>query len=43
MLLWALGITLGFALIWIAATFESRRASTIALVQYWSAELDRWE
>ena len=43
MLLWALGITLGLALIWIAATFESRRASTIALVQYWSAELDRWE
>ncbi len=43
MLLWALGITLGLALIWIAATFESRRASTIALVQYWSAELDQWE
>lgn len=43
MLLWALGITLGLALIWIAATFESRRATTIALVQYWSAELDRWE
>jgi hypothetical protein len=43
MLLWGLGITLGLALIWIAATFESRRATTIALVQYWSAELDRWE
>ncbi len=43
MLLWALGITLGLTLIWIASTFESRRASTIALVQYWSEELDRWE
>jgi hypothetical protein len=43
MLLWALGITLGLMLIWVAATFESRRASTIALLQYWSAELDRWE
>jgi hypothetical protein len=43
MLLWALGITLGLMLIWVAATFESRRASTIALIQYWSAELDRWE
>ncbi len=43
MLLWALGITLGLMLIWVAATFESRRASTIALLQYWSSELDRWE
>jgi hypothetical protein len=43
MLLWALGITLGLMLIWVAATFESRRSSTIALLQYWSAELDRWE
>lgn len=43
MLLWALGITVGLLLIWVAATFESRRSSTIALMQYWSAELDRWE
>jgi hypothetical protein len=41
-LLWALGIALGIALIWIAATFESRRSQAVALVQYWLAELEAW-
>jgi hypothetical protein len=41
--LWALGILLGLALIWIAATFESRRSQAIAFVQYWVTELDAWE
>ena len=43
LLLWALGITLGLLLIWIAATFEARRSRAIAFVQYWIGELDRWE
>jgi hypothetical protein len=42
MLLWVLGIGLGVVLIWAAATFEARRAQTIALVKYWVGELDRW-
>ena len=43
LLLWALGITLGLLLIWIAATFEARRSHAIAFVQYWIGELDSWE
>jgi len=43
LLLWALGITLGLLLIWIAATFEARRSRAIAFMQYWIGELDRWE
>ncbi|MBE9033091.1 hypothetical protein IQ266_25470 [filamentous cyanobacterium LEGE 11480] len=43
LLLWAIGIILGLLLIWIAATFESRRSQTIAFVQYWVTELERWE
>ena len=43
LLLWALGILLGLAFIWVAATFEARRSQTIALLQYWLTELDRWE
>jgi hypothetical protein len=42
-LLWALGIALGILLIWIAATFESRRSQAVALVQYWLAELEAWQ
>jgi hypothetical protein len=43
MMLWGLGIALGLALIWIAATFEARRSQAIALLQHWAAELERWE
>jgi hypothetical protein len=43
LMLWALGIGLGLVLIWVAATFEARRSQTIDLMQYWTAELDRWE
>jgi hypothetical protein len=43
LLLWALGITLGLLLIWIAATFEARRSRAIAFVQYWIGELEGWE
>jgi hypothetical protein len=43
LLLWAIGIAIGILLIWIAATFESRRSQTIAFVQYWLDELAEWE
>jgi hypothetical protein len=43
LMLWGLGIALGVALIWVAATFEARRSQAIDLMQYWAAELDRWE
>jgi hypothetical protein len=43
LMLWAIGIALGLALIWVAATFEARRSQAIDLMQYWAAELDRWE
>jgi len=40
LLLWALLIVLGLALIWIAATFEARRSQVSALLQYWLRELN---
>ena len=42
-LLWAIGIVFGIALIWIAATFESRRAQINDLLQRWSTVLDSWD
>lgn len=41
--LWSIGITLGVTLIWIAATFEARRDSTMQTFQSWSAALRHWE
>lgn len=43
LLLWALGIVVGLLLIWIAATFEARRAQMTALLQYWITELEAWD
>ena len=43
LLLWALGIILGLAFIWVAATFEARRSQIAALMQYWVTELEAWE
>jgi hypothetical protein len=43
LLLWALGIVLGVLLIWVAATFESRRSQAIALLDHWVDELQRWQ
>lgn len=43
LVLWALGIALGLLLIWVAATFEARRAQVTALLQYWVTELDQWQ
>jgi len=43
LLLWAIGILVGLAFIWIAATFESRRSQMTALIQYWTIQLEEWE
>jgi hypothetical protein len=43
LLLWAFGIVLGLVLIWIAATFESRRSQAIAALSYWSDALEEWQ
>ncbi|WP_421656706.1 hypothetical protein [Leptothermofonsia sp. ETS-13] len=43
LLLWAMGVALGLVLIWIAATFETRRTQISNLVQYWTFELSEWE
>ncbi len=41
--LWSMGIVLGIAFIWIAATFEARRNQISTLMNYWSTELEAWE
>jgi hypothetical protein len=43
LLLWAMGIVVGLAFIWIAATFESRRVQVNALIRYWVTELEEWD
>lgn len=43
LLIWAIGILLGLAFIWIAATFESRRSQVNTLMQQWITELEQWE
>lgn len=43
LILWAVGIVLGLAFIWIAATFESRRSQVGGLMQTWSDSLDAWD
>ncbi|ESA35371.1 membrane protein [Leptolyngbya sp. Heron Island J] len=42
-LLWAIGILLGIALIWVAATFEARRTQISQLLNHWSDLLGSWE
>ena len=41
--IWAVGIVLGLALIWVAATFEARRHQVKLAFQYWQTELAAWE
>ena len=41
--LWSIGIVLGLTLIWIAATFEARRETTLNTLQNWSEALQDWE
>ena len=43
LLLWVLGIVVGLVLIWIAATFEARKAQADALLQQWVTALEAWE
>ncbi|MBD2485125.1 hypothetical protein [Planktothrix sp. FACHB-1365] len=40
---WVISFILGLILIWIAATFETRREQLIALWNNWMAELETWE
>jgi hypothetical protein len=40
---WAIGLVVGIILIWIAATFETRREQIAALLQNWIGELENWE
>ena len=41
--IWAVGIVLGLALIWVAATFEARRHQVQVAFNYWKTELAAWE
>lgn len=43
LMLWALGIVVGLLLIWVAATFEARRAQVNTLMQQWASQLNQWE
>lgn len=43
LLIWAIGIVMGIVLIWIAATFEARRAQVTALINYWVEALEAWD
>lgn len=42
-MLWAIGIVLGIALIWVAATFEARRTQISGLLHRWSDMLNNWD
>jgi len=43
-LLWALGLGLGMGMLWVAATFETRRTQVMTLMQtFFQTELARWE
>lgn len=40
---WPLGLGLGLGLIWIAATFESRKTQIVAVLQDWLVLLEDWQ
>ncbi len=40
---WIIGLLVGIALIWLAATFETRREQIKLLLQGWLGELNAWE
>ncbi len=42
LLLWAIGIVLGLAFIWVAATFESRRSQVSNRLSSWTETLETW-
>ncbi|MGB3294064.1 MAG: hypothetical protein WBB01_13845 [Phormidesmis sp.] len=43
LLLWAVGIVLGLAFIWVAATFESRRSQITGQFESWTLALASWD
>lgn len=43
LLLWAMGIILGIAFIWIAASFESRREQMMSMLRGWVTEFEDWD
>lgn len=43
LLLWAVGIVLGLAFIWVAATFESRRSQITSHFESWTSALATWD
>ncbi|MEM8504529.1 MAG: hypothetical protein AAF716_15405, partial [Cyanobacteria bacterium P01_D01_bin.1] len=43
LLLWAVGIVLGLAFIWVAATFESRRSQVSNRLSSWTSALETWD
>jgi hypothetical protein len=40
---WVIGLLVGSALIWVGATFETRREQILSLVQNWFVEFEEWE
>ena len=40
---WVIGLLVGIAFIWIAATFETRREQITALLRNWITELENWD
>jgi hypothetical protein len=40
---WVVGLLVGIAFIWIAATFETRREQITALLRNWITELQNWD
>jgi hypothetical protein len=40
---WVIGLLVGIAFIWIAATFETRREQITALLRHWMSELQTWD
>jgi hypothetical protein len=42
MLKWVIGLCLGIALIWVAASFETRREQIAILMQNWFRQLQEW-
>ena len=40
---WIIGLIVGVAFIWIAASFETRREQINNLLQNWIEELENWE
>ncbi|MFB6275377.1 MAG: hypothetical protein ABEI32_04415 [Halothece sp.] len=43
LLKWMIGLAVGISLIWLAATFETRRQNVRALMENWLGQLNEWE